>query len=141
MKYFMVFVMVLVLLTGCATLKVWVNEDDLAQLEVEATVAELLKAKPTWQPEAIRVTKMVVEAIDNKTLIDIKSVEPYIRSHINWGGMTTESQTLLSLFVTKWSGKITKRLSASGIISPENQMVELRKVFEWAYNAASRPIR
>jgi len=124
--------------TGCAFNKL-VNEHSFTmQLSVEAATARVLHEHPTWTKQVIAITESAIMVIDAKTVVDLQSVETYIKGRINWGKMMPEEQALVSALISEVRRGLEDSARAKNITTPELQLVEVRQVLIWINDTAKR---
>ena len=124
---------------GCATFNNLVkNETLMMQLATEAATARVLTEHPTWTKQTISITNNAIAVIDAKAVMDLQSVETYIKGRINWGKMQPEEQALVSALISEVRRNIEDSLTANKITKPELQLVEVRQVLVWINETAKR---
>jgi len=131
--------LIVVAFTGCATFNNLVkNETLMMQLATEAATARVLTKHPTWTKQTISITNNAIAVIDAKAVMDLQSVEAYIKGRINWGKMQPEEQALVSALISEVRRNIEDSLTANKITKPELQLVEVRQVLVWINETAKR---
>lgn len=123
---------------GCSTFALVNQHQFAAQVAVEAATARVLHQHPEWKPGAVSITGAAMEAIDRNVLVDLESLDGYVRSKIDWIRFLPEEQALLSALISEARRNIEDDLRAKNIKQPELQLIEVRKMLSWIHDTAAR---
>ena len=135
----LVFFGALIIFTGCTPFNRLVNDHAFTvQLSVEAATDRVLHEHPTWTKQVISITESAIMVIDAKTVVDLQSVESYIKGRINWTKMMPEEQALVSALISEVRRSLEDSARAKNITTPELQLVEVRQVLIWINDTAKR---
>jgi hypothetical protein len=126
--------------SGCATFNNLVQNDALLmQLGTQAATARVLHEHPGWRDDVIDVTSAAMAVIDAKVVVDLQSVETFVKGKIDWVAMRPEEQALVTALITEVRKNIEDSLRAKNIKQPGLQLVEVRTFLGWIKDTASLP--
>jgi hypothetical protein len=125
---------------GCATFNRLVQNDALLmQLSTQAATARVLHEHPGWRDDVIDVTSASMAVIDAKVVVDLQSVETFVKGKIDWTAMRPEEQALVTALMSEVRKNIEDSLRAKSIKQPELQLVEVRTFLGWIRETATLP--
>lgn len=126
-------------LAGCATFNRIVTNNELTvQLATEAATARVIHEHPSWKAQTVSIIGDAIGLIDSSALVQLDSVEAYVKDHIPWNKLMPEEQALVSILITQVRKNIEDTFRARAVTDPLQQMVEVRKVLGWINDAARR---
>ena len=138
-KLLLVGLIVLSLVTGCATFnKIVTNNELMSQLAVEAATARVIHDHPSWKASAVNITGHAIAAIDAKTTVSLADVESYVKAHVPWDKLQPEEQALVSVLITQVRQNLEDSFRAHGVELPESQLIAIREVLTWINETAAR---
>jgi hypothetical protein len=123
---------------GCSTFAIVNKNEFAAQLAVEAATARVLHQHPDWKASAVSITDAAMGMINQNALVDLSSVEGYVKNKINWTRLLPEEQALVSALISECSRNIEDDLRSKNIEKPELRMIEVRKLIGWINETARR---
>lgn len=138
MKNIFAVALIILTLAGCSTFAIVNQHQFAAQLAVEAATARVLHEHPSWRADAVAITGAALDAIDKNALIDLESVESYVKNKISWVRLLPEEQAVLSALITAARENVEASIRAKGLERPELQLVEVRKFIFWINETAKR---
>jgi hypothetical protein len=126
-------------MSGCATFnRIVTNNELVAQLAVEAATARVIHEHPSWKDATVKITEVVISAIDSKAVVDLASAEVSIKDHIKWSVLVPEEQALVSALISQTVKNLTDSFNARGINDDSSKMVHIRQVLVWWNESAKR---
>jgi hypothetical protein len=140
MKRLISVVMVLALVTivsSCAAFNKLVKNDMLiSQLAVSAATARILHDHPSWKVATVRITQDAMDAIANKAVTNLASVEEFVKSFIDMSKLSPEEQVLISTVLQKVVKNLSDTFLAKGLSDPNGQLVVVNEVLGWINDTA-----
>ena len=134
----MLMLMLVVALTGCATIRSvgeYLNDNEVV---TKMAIAHALQDHPIWKPKAIQLANGALLTVKSGDIVTIGNLQDFVANQIYIKGMLPEDQELITEIVAKVQSNMlgdTKTISSPLTVNDKLKALEF---FTWLKSVAER---